>query len=301
MAFDRNVFKEKLTDRVRKSYEGRENTGMYKPIFIDNLPFPFLKIGNGEHTIDIVPYLSGKFDPLEKEGTPTHGLFVFEHRGVGATEGSYVCPTRNYGKRCPLCELRSKLNDSGQYTREDLRKLNTSRRGYYYVLCYDNKQEEGKGIQIIGLSHFLFEANLSAQARMPSKRGGVGFIPFADPDKGKTIYFTHKGQREATRIEGIQFLDRDYTIPDEYLKQVWDTPLDSLITIPTEAELEIVANNMAISKGVQVNVAQQPQSRGQASRHDTARRLLSKAVEKEESPPEFNDKSTGDDDDDIPF
>ena len=96
-------------------------------------------------------------------------------------------------------------------------------------------------------------------------------------------------------------MDRDYTIPDEYLKQVWDTPLDSLITIPTEAELEIVANNMAISKGVQVNVAQQPQSRGQASRHDTARRLLSKAVEKEESPQAFAPESEPGADDDIPF
>jgi hypothetical protein len=64
------------------------------------------------------------------------------------------------------------------------------------------------------------------------------YVPYAHITKGKRIYFVHKGAKRQTRIEGIKFYDRDYTIPEAYLEKVLQYPLDSLIKLPNYDEVK---------------------------------------------------------------
>jgi hypothetical protein len=73
---------------------------------------------------------------------------------------------------------------------------------------------------------------LSELAQKP-KRGG--FIPFADPDDGKQVYFKRHGQGQFnTEYLSHQFLDRNYKIDDKTLDDAMS--LDESIIILTYEE-----------------------------------------------------------------
>lgn len=83
-------------------------------------------------------------------------------------------------------------------------------------------------------SYHLSEKNIVAIAK--NNRTGE-FIPFADPDEGKTIEFTREGKGVTTDYTGFKFVDRE-PIPDEVLDQA--VCLDDYIQILSYDELKSV-------------------------------------------------------------
>jgi hypothetical protein len=193
----------------------------------------------GDHILDVIPYTAGPDDPQVKAGEQTYVLEVYIHPEVGGIEDqTMICIEKTYKKPCPICEHRRVLQKEG--ADEDLVKsLQPKRypRSIYNIVCYDSEKDESRGVQVFDASHFLFEMYLLKLAQ-GSGRGGqrpTGFIPFADPEEGKSIRFTRQGQRENTRYIAHAFEDRQYTIP----KNILDSAhcLDQLIHIPTYEEL----------------------------------------------------------------
>jgi len=234
--------KEGLRRRVEESYKNRGS--FRRGIFREDLPegVLFWKCGEGEHLIDVVPYIAGPNDPLTKEGDPTYVLELRVHQGVGPAEGQdFVCLAENYGKPCPICEHRRQLRAEGADD-EVWKALYPKRRAVYNVICYDSAEEEDKGIQVWEVAWWFAERLFVELAKGPSvgshRRGGkeVGFVPFADPDEGKSIAFTRQGSgARNTQYLGHRFVERDYEIPDELLEAAW--VLDELIYIPTYEEV----------------------------------------------------------------
>lgn len=239
----RDKMKTAMKKRVQESYERIEDSGRFTTIFkkdLQDVNFWGCAVSKEEHILDTIPYLAGKKDPKVSEGEPTYVLDLWVHKGIGANEGSYVCPARNYNKPCPVCEDIKELKKSGDYDEDELKKLYPKRRVIYNILCYDSVKEEERGVQVWEVAHWFMERHLSPLARTP--RTG-GFVPFADPVEGKTIAFSRTSK---TDFIGHRFLDRDYEIPDEVLEEA--KCLDELIDVLSYDELYSIYHGKSISK-----------------------------------------------------
>jgi len=192
----RDKMKTAMKKRVQESYERREGMGRFTTIFkkdLQDVNFWSCSVSKEEHIFDTIPYFAGKKDPLVvkgqlEEGDPVYVLELKVHRniGIGANNGSYICPAQNYGKPCPVCEHIQVLKKDGEYDEEEIKKLYPKRRVIYNILCYDSEKEEDKGVQVWEVAHWFMERHLSSLARTP--RTG-GFIPFADPVRGNYQFY----------------------------------------------------------------------------------------------------------------
>jgi hypothetical protein len=226
-----------LDKGYQKSYETKDDSGLYRTIWIDSLPFPRLKIKNGQHIIDMLVWMSGNQHPKTPPRTLVHFIDLLVHMNIGPNNDQEICMSQ-YDQRCAGCEEVQWLKDQDADD-EDVSAISPKRRGLYYVVCYDQGEEQ-KGPQILDLSHYLFHNNLIAQAKQPAalvQKTGE-YVRYAHITDGKRIFFTHEGAKKATRIKGIKFYDRDKPIPSQYYEQVAAHPLDSLLRLPNYDEVK---------------------------------------------------------------
>lgn len=247
---DRSKFNKELGRRTEQSYQHKDDSGQFRSIFKQEYIEKIWKCKAASHEIDIIPYLAGPDDPaithgLIKEGEAQYLLDIWVHRDVGVNRDMYVCPARNYNLPCPICEERDKIRRQDDYDEELVKSLSPKRRSIYNIVVYDDGQEQAKGVQIFDVAHFFMEQKLAVLAKRSTGRSGAnigGYIPFSDPDEGKTVSFERKGQgAQNTEFLGHKFLDREidgkkYVISDEILSQA--IVLDQAIEIPTYEELE---------------------------------------------------------------
>jgi hypothetical protein len=237
----RETLKEGVKKRTEEAYHRKDESGSFGTIFRNDVEgVLYWKCTNAEHLIDIIPYIRGANDPDKKtkEGDPQHILELWVHSNVGVNQDRYVCPAKNFGKPCPICEYREQLKQEEEYDEELVKKLYPSRRNVFNIVVYDNEKEQAKGVQVWEVAHFFMGGPLGALSKVP-RRGKTGYdtyIYYADPDNGKMISFEKKGKGKGnTEFTGLKFVDRDEPIPDEYLQAA--KCLDDLIVIPTYDEL----------------------------------------------------------------
>jgi hypothetical protein len=234
----RKDLKDQLLKRTEESHTTKDSSGQFGSIFkTDGPTLNMFKIVEGDHTIDILPFVVGENYPTRnypnvKKGDLAYVLDVWVHYKVGPNQDAIVCPSRNYDKPCPVCEQINELRKSDE-EEDTIKALLPKRRAVYNVVSYDTPKEEAKGIQIMDASHFLLEHRIIELARRPQ---GGGMIPFADPDDGKQIFFRRKGTGATnTEFTAYQFIDRDYIISDETLEQTFS--LDDLLTVKSYEEI----------------------------------------------------------------
>lgn len=191
-------------------------------------PLKIWKCKEGEHILDIIPFLAGPNHHQVREGEPTYLLDIWVHQKVGMDENDVVCLARNYNEPCPICEYINEQRlkkDLSEDAEEALKTLNPKRRCLYNVVCYDSTREEDRGVQLWEVAHFLFEKKILSVARNP--RGG-GFVPFSSPDNGRSIYFEREGSGITnTQYLGHKFIERQAEITDEILEDAYI--LDDLV------------------------------------------------------------------------
>ena len=240
----RDKFVGKTEDSQKESYSRRRDVGKFRKIYV-GLPIEEWQMKEGEHSVDIIPYIAGKKDPNTKEGAITYRCECWVHYGVGLNEDAYLCTSqlpKHVATPCPICEhvfeLRKKSrsgNISETHEKEltdEIKRWTPKRRCFYNVWVHDTLNDEKSGVKLFDASHYLFEKPLVEQSKLP--RGG-GFIPFADPDRGKTIIFTREGTGTNTKIVGLKFDDRD-PIPDAILSQA--ISIDEFIEMVAYEEIE---------------------------------------------------------------
>lgn len=235
--FRQKVGKSDLAERTREAYETKDDSGKFQSYIDSSIPLKQWKCDEGDHVIDIIPFLTGENNP---NGLPpdvgAQKVEVYAHFGIGINENAYVCPAMtfpNENRRCPICEYRMELRKSDDYDEQEFKDLAPRKRVVYQIVCYDTEKEEAKGVQYWETSHHLAEKNIAAIAK--NNRTGE-FVKYADPDDGKTIEFTRKGKGITTDYEGFKFTERPEPISDEILDM--GVSLDDYIVIKTFKELE---------------------------------------------------------------
>ena len=217
----RSKFKQGLSKRYMESHDNRDNTGKFQLYLLSNIPLRFWKPGEGQHYIDILPWIIGdnfpdKTYPDAKPGDPAYVLDIWAHPNIGADEDMELCMFRNYvGGQCPICEYLAFLKKNVDPKHPLIDQYKARRRVVYQVWVSDSPAEEAKGVQLFEVSHYFMEKHLAQRAAKP--RGG-GFIPFADPDDGRTVYFTKTGSKLNTEYSAHDFIEREFEITDDLLK-----------------------------------------------------------------------------------
>lgn len=235
----REARRQAFMSRQQKSKQTSEGGGL--GFFRGDLQgVSFWRCDEGDHDLDIIPYLAGPNDPDRQEGQWTYVLEVYEHRDVGGIEGqAYICMMKTYGKPCPICEHRQQLIKEGADD-ELIKELRPSRypRSIYNVLVYDTPKEEEKGVQVWHTSHYLMEMHLIKLAESTRRDIEAGHPPykyFADPEEGYSVRFNRTGQGYNTRYLAHQLVPRNYSVPQETLNMAHQ--LDTLIYIPSYDEV----------------------------------------------------------------
>jgi|GEM_PF-1958519 len=234
-----------LAGQTQQSYDDRDKSGKFGKIWVAPLPAGFKewKVKEGEHYLDLVPFLAGPYHPQRNEKQISYNLDLWAHRNIGAREDNWICPLRTQRLDgtpigpCPICEFQKYLvamdvpPERAEAHKTLIKSLNPSRRCIYNVWIHDDIREEGLGVQVWEIAHWFFEKTVIELARLP--RGG-GLLPFSHSKKGKTIRFTRKGMKN-TEFLAHQFMDRQQNIPQLVLDQAW--ALDTLVKWPTYPEL----------------------------------------------------------------
>lgn len=236
-----------LKRRMEDNYKTREGERKFTMYFKPDSQLPLWTAGKGEHGVDIIPYPAGKNDPAVvlgkmKEGEPTYCLDIYVHQNIGPRDEVFVCLDYNYKQPCPVCEYRNKLlkeQPESERQKEKLDKLTDAlkpkRRVAYNVIVVTNREEENKGLRVWEISHYHMERELQTLAGRGKARG-KGYVFFAHPQEGKTVWFDRTGVGPtSTKYAGYAFEDRDYDIDQKTLDEAY--VLDEHIHIPTYEEV----------------------------------------------------------------
>ena len=231
MAKKKSRFREMATDddltkRTEQSYNNRESSGKYNDYFTDDMPLQKWYCGEGDHSVDVIPWIATAAHPNVKENKPTHNIDIFVHFGIGVTESAYICPARMGIGKCPICEFQAELKKRKDYDEDYVKSFNAKRRVVYNVLVYDTPKDEDAGMMLWEASHHLSEKNIMAIAR--NKRSG-GFVKWTSPDVGKTVDFTREGKGKGTKYIGFTFVDREDAQGNQVV--ITDDILDETIEI----------------------------------------------------------------------
>ncbi len=231
---DRKKMRENLIKRTEESAARSDGDSNQKYLKSDEkLPMWSAKPTKGEpHIIDIIPFVAGDNFPLDRgvkvvrKGDDAYVVPVAVHKSIGFMKEDIVCPARNYGKPCPICEDIDKRSRAGEEW-DTLQTVAPRNRCIYNILVMTDAKTEAKGIQIWETSDKYSEKEFKSLAKNP--RGG-GYIPFQHPDQGvgKSIVFEVEDNTFWTP-KGFKFIERDYDIPDEILEKAYC--LDELINL----------------------------------------------------------------------
>jgi len=215
--------------------------GNYITIFVKDTDLNFWKDKEGDHALDVIPWISSENHPNYPKGKPVYKVEIWVHKHVGPEKGDYIC-LRNYGEDCPLCDAKSEEMAKDNPRKKVVEALKGSQRCLYNVVVYTDNQEQN-GVQIWEASSYLAEGPFKETAK--NKRTGER-IPYSDPDRGKTITFTIAGKNKGKKLTGIVFEDRPEPIADEILDQAYT--IEDYLVKPEVEDLKLIAK--AVLSGV---------------------------------------------------
>lgn len=278
--------KDQIGARTKESYNVKDDSGKYGSIFNKKMGLEKYKIAEGEHAVDIIPWLVGNQYPTKnfpniKPGDIAYILDIWVHFGIGVNEDAIACPARNYDKPCPVCEELTQLKKEGADD-ELINPLKPKRRAIYQVVSRNSAGEEAKGVQLMDSPHYYTERIIAEKARRPF---GGGFIFFSDPDEGKTVYFKRKGTGRSTEYVSHDFMDRKEPISDEILDSALS--LDDYLVIKDYDEIK------ALHEGANLytEAEEKPAEEKEEKQVDKERKEEQQAEEQKAEQPPAEEKS----------
>jgi len=191
---------------------------------------------------NIIPFeVKSIHHPLVAQGEMKIGeldfmLDIHVHRYIGPSKADVICPKKNYGKPCPICDVVNQLYD--QDKEEEAKQIRATRR------CYFNVQPVGKmgpeALQIFSVSHYLFTKELIEEANACAD--GKGVIPFADLEDGSLISCRVAeeafGKSKTTKYKSFRFVRREEEVGPELVDRA--ISFDEFLVVKTPAELEAI-------------------------------------------------------------
>lgn len=195
------------------------------------------KIKEGRNLIDILPYrITNPKNPAcrvgFKVGDEDYMQVYHVHQNIGTNKNMYLCNSKMYGGRCPICDIQRGMWETD---REGAKKLYPKDRVIYNVI---DLLEPDKGVQLFEGSYFWLEKQL----RELSALKGTDGIPvlYGDREDGMSIEFygvkqTFEG-REFFKPDHFGFVPRENKYDESVLDLTY--PIDAIFNVPDYKTVE---------------------------------------------------------------
>jgi len=202
--------KESTARRMAKNQTSGFVQTVYRPP--ENMGFFSIK-SDGNKLIDLIPFTAGKDNPNCDEGELHFERSFYSHRvGQGKETRSYVCPSKTYGRACPICEHLDNCGD------DQLVKDHKAKHRQLF-LVYD-RSDEDKGVCLWEVSYHLFGKTIDQTIDASDEEDEVDW--FYDPEKGKSLKIVYSeqaiGGTKFSQIDTILFRKRK-PLREKLLKQ----------------------------------------------------------------------------------
>ena len=138
---------------------------------------PFWRIPDGHSSVRIVPPADG--DPFKE--VYMHYLTFSGQSPNGRRKEAVVCPKRQYGQRCPVCELATQLWFNGTKDEQQIAKKLFARERYYSPVLV--RGSEDMGIKVFGYSSKMYNKMLDWVA----DEANQGTANFLNTDDGYDV------------------------------------------------------------------------------------------------------------------
>jgi len=177
--------------------------------------------------LDFIPYWIKTDIHPQKVPHYDYKLDIWAHKDVGIDNQRILCLKKTYKQRCPICEERDRLLDSGvNWKSPEVSALKPVRRCIYNVI---DLNEPDKGIQIFERAFAHFEKLLIKEVQENND------CFFFDVDEGLTVAWRGEeekfGNHSYMQCERIDFEKRESVYPEEVMDEA--IPLDQVLKIPT--------------------------------------------------------------------
>jgi hypothetical protein len=188
--------------------------------------------------LDVLSYeVQSDDNPFAESGDLHMERTFYTHRGIGASDNSYICPAKTWDKPCPICEYRAKLANDKDADEDTLKELRPKERQLWNIRDLDSPE---KGVQLWDISFHLFGKQLDAAIRNSDEEDEFEF--YADNEDGHTLKVGIKersfGGRAFYEAETIYFKERKEQYDEEILDEVHD--LDSILKEYSYKELKAI-------------------------------------------------------------
>lgn len=231
MARERRRFE--IEDRMEEVYTGsggRQSLSMPSGLQLFKPP------KSGTFRLEVIPFLVGdavkRFSPTLRFTNPGkwHWTVIYHtHGGVGADQGTVVCPGRTYSKACPICEQRQKLSQSAHIDDKKAAKaLSPKERQLLLVSVRDPMTASLGPVLLWEISTFCFKKQLDLFLAAADPEDHETYARFWHPEKGLTLKVT--GSEEKTGDGGstygkysvMEMKPRKEPLPDEIFDHGYD-------------------------------------------------------------------------------
>jgi len=225
-------FKDKV---AFNSAQSRSKTGNYGHLLLPRGVSVFKEEPASRVDMDMIPYIIKEDrhpDRDEERDVAVKGSMWYKrpyklHRSVGPENVNLVCPV-SFGKRCPICEHRSRLLAQGaDWKDEAVKSARPSDRNVYYVIPKGHKKFEER-IHIWDISNFLFQQHLDEEL---DENPDFGMFPDLESGLMMRIRFSEETfeRNKYAATSRIDFVERDYAYGEEMIKDL--VPLDQVLQV----------------------------------------------------------------------
>jgi hypothetical protein len=227
---------------LRNASQQRSKAANYGHLLLPKGISVFKEEAGGRINLDILPYFvtdARHPDRDDEFGAAVVGGLWYRrpyklHRQIGATNASVVCPS-SFGKKCPICEYRTKLmSDGSKWDDPSVRALKFSDRYLYYSVPKGSSKHEEKP-HIWDISGFCFQDRLNEELGENEEFGD-----FADLDDGLTLkirFSEEKMERNSfAKTSRIDFEERKYVYDEKVVRDL--TSLDECLDLKDYREIE---------------------------------------------------------------
>ncbi len=193
------------------------------------------------YKLDVLPYIvkRGKDksggNPYAKTGALHYERTFFAHYKVGPGNKSVVCPSMTWGKPCPICEERNRLErerSQDKAVKALIYSMRPKERQLFYLYDRTSQGEEAKGVKLWEVAFHNFGKLLDKRIRMAVDENKEQFQSFHSLDEGSRLLVTisEMPMQDGGTYMGasiIDFVKRKTALPDSLLDDL--APLEDLL------------------------------------------------------------------------
>ncbi len=103
------------------------------------------------YNLDVIPYRVGKGNPRADEGMVHFERTYYVHQKIGPNNDSIPCLTKNWKKKCPICQYRAKLGMDPKAKKDVLKALEPKVRQLWIIR---DRDELEKGLQLFDAAYY---------------------------------------------------------------------------------------------------------------------------------------------------